>query len=181
MLLYYCYQKNPPKYWLSLFCALNLYRRPSLLPGEWQCGHFIDCVWPERKHAVQIQSSSSDHTGLWPGARGNHHHRVSRWRFVTFYDPVKIQSNLSVFCDLVFEEMVDGEACLLKPVFWSSSGSMSQYSSQSVTKREVFNLPTEITSHTMFSEPFVSSGINTHSTSPWVFLSNSEVLFQWSS
>ncbi|XP_005166847.1 integrin beta-4 isoform X3 [Danio rerio] len=38
-------------------------------------------------------------------------------------------------------------------------GSMSQYSSQSVTKREVFNLPTEIThtSHTMFSEPFVSS------------------------
>ncbi|XP_067250636.1 integrin beta-4 isoform X4 [Chanodichthys erythropterus] len=36
-------------------------------------------------------------------------------------------------------------------------GSMSQYSSQSVTKREVFNLPTEISSHTMFSEPFVSS------------------------
>ncbi|KAK7136178.1 hypothetical protein R3I94_014736 [Phoxinus phoxinus] len=36
-------------------------------------------------------------------------------------------------------------------------GSMSQYSSQSVTKREVFNLPTEFTSHTMFSEPFVSS------------------------
>ncbi|XP_043103787.1 integrin beta-4 isoform X2 [Puntigrus tetrazona] len=35
-------------------------------------------------------------------------------------------------------------------------GSMSQYSSHSVTKREVFNLPTEITSHTMFSEPFVS-------------------------
>uniref|UniRef100_A0A8C1KC16 Integrin beta n=1 Tax=Cyprinus carpio TaxID=7962 RepID=A0A8C1KC16_CYPCA len=28
--------------------------------------------------------------------------------------------------------------------------------------REVFNLPTEITSHTMFSEPFVSSGNNTH-------------------
>ncbi|XP_067270325.1 integrin beta-4 isoform X2 [Pseudorasbora parva] len=37
------------------------------------------------------------------------------------------------------------------------AGSMSQYSSQSVTKREVFNLPTEITSHTMFTEPFVSS------------------------
>uniref|UniRef100_A0A672P5V2 Integrin beta n=1 Tax=Sinocyclocheilus grahami TaxID=75366 RepID=A0A672P5V2_SINGR len=35
-------------------------------------------------------------------------------------------------------------------------GSMSQYSSHSLTKREVFNLPTEITSHTMFSEPFVS-------------------------
>uniref|UniRef100_A0A671PTS2 Integrin beta n=1 Tax=Sinocyclocheilus anshuiensis TaxID=1608454 RepID=A0A671PTS2_9TELE len=35
-------------------------------------------------------------------------------------------------------------------------GSMSQYNSHSVTKREVFNLPTEITSHTMFSEPFVS-------------------------
>uniref|UniRef100_A0A8C2C9Z2 Integrin beta n=1 Tax=Cyprinus carpio TaxID=7962 RepID=A0A8C2C9Z2_CYPCA len=46
--------------------------------------------------------------------------------------------------------------------FWSSSGSMSQYSSHSLTKREVFNLPTEITSHTMFSEPFVSSGNNTH-------------------
>uniref|UniRef100_A0A8C1DW78 Integrin beta n=1 Tax=Cyprinus carpio carpio TaxID=630221 RepID=A0A8C1DW78_CYPCA len=41
-------------------------------------------------------------------------------------------------------------------------GSMSQYSSHSLTKREVFNLPTEITSHTMFSEPFVSSGNNTH-------------------
>ncbi|XP_059360036.1 integrin beta-4 isoform X2 [Carassius carassius] len=36
-------------------------------------------------------------------------------------------------------------------------GSMSQYSSHSLTKREVFNLPTEITSHTTFSEPFVSS------------------------
>uniref|UniRef100_A0A8C1R285 Integrin beta n=1 Tax=Cyprinus carpio TaxID=7962 RepID=A0A8C1R285_CYPCA len=35
-------------------------------------------------------------------------------------------------------------------------GSMSQYNSHSVTKREVFNLPTDITSHTMFSEPFVS-------------------------
>uniref|UniRef100_A0A673LTW4 Integrin beta n=1 Tax=Sinocyclocheilus rhinocerous TaxID=307959 RepID=A0A673LTW4_9TELE len=35
-------------------------------------------------------------------------------------------------------------------------GSMSQYSSHSLTKREVFNLPTEMTSHTMFSEPFVS-------------------------
>ncbi|XP_059379131.1 integrin beta-4-like isoform X2 [Carassius carassius] len=35
-------------------------------------------------------------------------------------------------------------------------GSMSQYNSHSVTKREVFNLPTEITSHNMFSEPFVS-------------------------
>ncbi|XP_050972902.1 integrin beta-4 isoform X2 [Labeo rohita] len=35
-------------------------------------------------------------------------------------------------------------------------GSMSQYSSHSLTKREVFNLPTEITSHSMFSEPFVS-------------------------
>ncbi|XP_073675885.1 integrin beta-4 isoform X2 [Garra rufa] len=34
--------------------------------------------------------------------------------------------------------------------------SMSQYSGHSVTKREVFNLPTEITSHSMFSEPFVS-------------------------
>lgn len=47
-------------------------------------------------------------------------------------------------------------------LFWSSSGSMSQYSSHSVTKRDVFNLPTEITSHTMFSEPFVSPGDNTH-------------------
>ncbi|KAG1972039.1 integrin beta-4 isoform X1 [Pimephales promelas] len=36
-------------------------------------------------------------------------------------------------------------------------GAMSQYSSHSVTKREVYNLPTEITSQTMFSEPFVSS------------------------
>ncbi|XP_057212095.1 integrin beta-4 isoform X1 [Triplophysa rosa] len=35
-------------------------------------------------------------------------------------------------------------------------GSMSQFSSQSVTRREVFNLPTEMTTHTMFSEPFVS-------------------------
>ncbi|XP_051508878.1 integrin beta-4-like isoform X1 [Myxocyprinus asiaticus] len=35
-------------------------------------------------------------------------------------------------------------------------GSMSQHSSHSVTKREVFNLPTEITSHTMFTEPFMS-------------------------
>uniref|UniRef100_A0A9J8DF78 Integrin beta n=1 Tax=Cyprinus carpio carpio TaxID=630221 RepID=A0A9J8DF78_CYPCA len=41
-------------------------------------------------------------------------------------------------------------------------GSMSQYNSHSVTKREVFNLPTDITSHTMFSEPFVSPGTNTH-------------------
>ncbi|XP_051524171.1 integrin beta-4-like isoform X2 [Myxocyprinus asiaticus] len=32
-------------------------------------------------------------------------------------------------------------------------GSMCQHSSHSVTKREVFNLPTEITSHTMFTEP----------------------------
>ncbi|XP_042617770.1 integrin beta-4-like isoform X6 [Cyprinus carpio] len=38
-------------------------------------------------------------------------------------------------------------------------GSMSQYNSHSVTKREVFNLPTDITSHTMFSEPFVSPGM----------------------
>uniref|UniRef100_A0A8C1KA43 Integrin beta n=1 Tax=Cyprinus carpio TaxID=7962 RepID=A0A8C1KA43_CYPCA len=44
----------------------------------------------------------------------------------------------------------------------SQDGGMLDYSSHSLTKREVFNLPTEITSHTMFSEPFVSSGNNTH-------------------
>uniref|UniRef100_A0A8C2FYR2 Integrin beta n=1 Tax=Cyprinus carpio TaxID=7962 RepID=A0A8C2FYR2_CYPCA len=32
----------------------------------------------------------------------------------------------------------------------------------SLLNREVFNLPTDITSHTMFSEPFVSPGTNTH-------------------
>uniref|UniRef100_A0AAR2KYR9 Integrin beta n=1 Tax=Pygocentrus nattereri TaxID=42514 RepID=A0AAR2KYR9_PYGNA len=40
-------------------------------------------------------------------------------------------------------------------------GSMGQYSSSSLMRREVFNLPTQTsthTSHTMFSEPFVTSG-----------------------
>uniref|UniRef100_A0A3B1JGI3 Integrin beta n=1 Tax=Astyanax mexicanus TaxID=7994 RepID=A0A3B1JGI3_ASTMX len=39
-------------------------------------------------------------------------------------------------------------------------GSMGQYSSQSLMRREVFNLPTQTsthTSHTMFSEPFVTA------------------------
>ncbi|XP_065104464.1 integrin beta-4 isoform X2 [Paramisgurnus dabryanus] len=35
-------------------------------------------------------------------------------------------------------------------------GSMSQYSSQSVSRREVFNLPTEMSTHTTFTEPFMT-------------------------
>uniref|UniRef100_A0A8B9LGC1 Integrin beta n=1 Tax=Astyanax mexicanus TaxID=7994 RepID=A0A8B9LGC1_ASTMX len=44
-------------------------------------------------------------------------------------------------------------------------GSMGQYSSQSLMRREVFNLPTQTsthTSHTMFSEPFVTAGTHTY-------------------
>lgn len=77
----------------SIASLLRLYlwcpcRRSSLLPGEQQRCDFVDCVWPERKHAVQIQSSSPNHAGLWTGERGHHHHWIPRWRYAGDYNSV---------------------------------------------------------------------------------------------
>lgn len=79
-----CNNEKQPRFFSFLVKTLSLWcpcRRSSLLPGEWQRCNFLDCVWPERKHAVQIQSSGPDHAGLWTGARGNHHHWIPRWRY----------------------------------------------------------------------------------------------------
>ncbi len=82
-----CNNQKQPMFFKRLYFWCPC-RRSSLLPGEWQRCNLFDCVGPERKHAIQIQSSSPDHAGLWTRARRHHHHWNPRWRYAGEYNSV---------------------------------------------------------------------------------------------
>lgn len=155
-------------------------RRSSLLPGEWrQLWDQSDCAKPDWECSLQVQSSGSNHTGLWSREGGHHHHWISGWRWDEFQSNCRLSpTHCVVNMNSGFQ---DNELHVTTSL--SSTGALSQFSSQSLTKREVFQQPTEVStrtniSHTMHDDPYFSGTDNSFTVSlvlPWIGLIEAEL------